>query len=111
MCKDDTLSSGSAFLYPLCVCVHLRQGREPVIAFGDVRIVDCTIVLCHFQRCVSQQLLERERITTAVYQVFPRESVPEQMDGGLFYSAMIVIMRDGKAQSIFRQHLSILIAE
>ena len=111
MCKDDALSSGTAFLYPFRVCVHLRQGREPVIAFGNVRIVNRAIVLCHFQRCVTQQLLERERITTAVYQVFPRERVPEQMDGCLFYSAMIVIMRNGKTQSIFCQHLSVFIAE
>ena len=111
MCKDDALPFGTALLYPFCVCVHLRQGREPVIAFGDVCIVDCAMVLCYFQCWVTQQLLERERITTAVYQVFPREGVPEQVDGGLFYSAMIVIMRDGKTQSIFRQHHSVFIAE
>ena len=111
MIEDDGLSSGRRFCDTLRVCVHLCQRRKSVKALGNVRIINIAIMLCHFQRRVSQQLLERERITTAVYQVFPRESVPEQMDGGLFYSAMIVIMRDGKAQSIFRQHLSVFIAE
>ena len=35
MCKDDTLSSGTAFLYPFCVCIHLCQRNNlNLVCFG-----------------------------------------------------------------------------
>ena len=35
MCKDDTLSSGTAFLYPFCVCIHLCQRNDlNLVCFG-----------------------------------------------------------------------------
>lgn len=80
MIEDDGLSSGRQLCNSLRICVHLCQRRKPVKALGNIRIIDVAIMLCHFQRRVSQQLLERERISSAVHQVFPGKGMTEQMN-------------------------------
>lgn len=67
------------FLFRLA---HLRQRREAVIVFGNVRIVNRTIMFRHFQGGVSQQSLEHERIPTAIYQILAGEGVAIQMGRG-----------------------------
>ena len=111
MYKDDGLSSGRRFCDTLRVCVHLCQRRKSVKALGNVRIIDIAIMLCHFQRRVSQQLLERERISSAVHQVFPGKGMTEQMNRRFFDPSAVIVVRNRKTQSIFRQHSSVFITE
>ena len=111
MIEDDGLSSGRWFCNPLRACVHLCQRRKSVKALGNVRIIDIAIMLCHFQRRVSQQLLERERISSAVYQVFLGKGMTEQVNRRFFDPSAVIVVRNRKTQGIFRQHSSVFITE
>ena len=59
---------------------HLFQRGKRIKIFRNVRVEDFAIVFCHIKRTVSEQLLERKRITAAINQIFPCKRVSEQVD-------------------------------
>ena len=69
----------------------LRQRREGIEVPGDVRIEDRTVMLRHLQRGVSHELLEGERISSAVHQVLPSKGMPEKVDARLLDTTPLVV--------------------
>ena len=64
MCKDDTLSSGTAFLYPFCVCVHLCRRND----LNLVRLGMPENNLAVWQKHVPDQNVPDSRSTTSAVQ-------------------------------------------
>ena len=69
----------------------LRQRRERIEVSGDVRVKDRAIMLRHLQRGVSHELLEGERISSAVHQVLPSKGMPEKVDARLLDTTPLVV--------------------
>ena len=69
----------------------LRQRREGIKIPGDVRVKDRTVMLRHLQRGVSHELLEGERISSAVHQVLPSKGMPEKVDARLLDTTPLVV--------------------
>ena len=90
---------------------ELLQRREMVIAVGDIRVEDGAVFLGHLKRGVSQELLQGERIPSAVQQVLAGKGVAEHVEGGLPHPALVIVSLDGQAQSAFREHFPMLIAK
>ena len=96
MLIDDGLSS----VYLLFCLRHLRQGRETVKVFGNVRIVNGTIVLRHFQGTMSQQLLEHERIPATIHQILAGECMAVQMGACFLHATGLVMPSHSKPQAV-----------
>ena len=79
----------------------LRQRRERIKVPGDVRVKDRTVMLRHLQRRVPHELLEGERIATAVHQILSRKGMTEKVDARLLDSAPLVVFRNRLPQSAF----------
>ena len=90
---------------------ELRQRGEPVIVFGNVRIINGAIMLRHFQRGVSQLLLEHERIAAAIHQIFAGEGVPVKVCACFLHATGLVVPGDGQPQTIHGEHAAVLVAE
>ena len=90
--------------------IELSQGREAVIVFGNVRIVNRTIMIRHFQGGVSQQSLEHERIPTAIYQILAGEGVAIQMGRGFLHPSGLIVPSNRQPQTIHGEHPTILVA-
>ena len=56
---------------------HLRQRGKVVVVLRQIRVVNGAIVLRHGKGGMSKELLERERVSAAVNQIFPCECVAE----------------------------------
>ena len=69
------------FLYPVFWFLQLSQRRKEIIVLRNVRVKHPAIVLCHIQGAVSHQLLERERIPSAIDEILAGEGMPEFVDG------------------------------
>ena len=80
----------SSSLNLLIRLADLRQRREGIEVPGDVRIKDRTVMLRHLQRGVSHELLEGERISSAVHQVLPSKGMPEKGDARLLDTTPLV---------------------
>ena len=96
MFKDVHLSSA----YLLFWMADLCQGGEVVKVFGDVRIVNGAVMLRHFQRGVSQQLLEHKRIATTINQVFTGKGVAIQMGACFRHTTGLVVSGDRQPQAV-----------
>ena len=79
----------------------LRQRGEGIEVPGDVRIEDRAVMLRHLQRGVSHELLEGERISSAVHQILPSKGMPEKVDARLLDSTPLVVFRNRLPQSAF----------
>ena len=84
------LLSAYSFLRFLKLC----ERRVKVIVLADVAIKNPAIVFCHVERTVSHQLLEHERISTAVQEILTGEGMPEFMDRGAFDTSVFVVSCD-----------------
>lgn len=49
---------------------------------------------------MSEQVLERKRITTAVHQIFPGKRVAEHVNTCFQNTTLVVIVRDGQFQGV-----------
>ena len=94
---------------PSCLSAHslarfteLCERGTQIIIPGNVAVKDRAIMLRHLKRGMSEQVLERKRITTAVHQIFPGERVAEQMNACLSDTAPCVIVCDTATQGVFR---------
>ena len=86
--------------YLLLCLAHLCQGGEVVEVFGYIRIVNGAVVFCHFQRGVSQQLLEHKRIATTINQVFAGKGVAIQMGTCFLHTTGLVVSGDRQPQAV-----------
>ena len=87
-------------VYPFARLTELRERGTQIIIPGNVAVKDCAIMLRHLKRGMSEQVLERKRITTAVHQIFPGERVAEHMNTCFQHAQIMVIVRDGQLQGI-----------
>lgn len=55
----------------------------------------------HVQRGVTQEPLKGKGIAAAINQIFPGESVPEQVNAGFLYAPPLIISGDGLTQAVF----------
>ena len=64
----NAIRQSSAPIYPhfTVAAPDLRERGKVVVILCNVGIEDRAIMLCHFQRAMSHQLLERKRIATAI---------------------------------------------
>lgn len=97
--------------YRLPTGFDLCQRRTFVKVLCNVGIKDIAVVLCHFQRGVTQQLLERKGVSAAVHQVLPGEGVTEQVRSRLRHSSALVVTGDSLTQGAFCKLFAALIAE
>ena len=97
--------------YRLPTGFDLCQRRTFIKVLGNVGIKDIAVVLCHFQRGVTQQLLERKGVSAAVHQVLPGESVAEQVRSRLRHPSALVVTGDSLTQGTFRKLFAALIME
>jgi len=49
--------------------IHLREGRNTVIVLRYVGVKYGAVAFCHCQRGMTKQLLERESIAAAIYEI------------------------------------------
>lgn len=97
--------------YLLFWLAHLCQGREAVKIFGNISIINCTVVPCHFQGGVPQQLLEHKCVPSAIHQVFAGEGVSIEVRAGFLYTTGMVVMCHRQPQSVHREHPAVLVTE
>lgn len=64
--------------YGLLAGFDLCQRRTFIEVLCNVGVKDIAVVLCRFQRGVTQQLLERRGVSAAVHQILPGKGVAEQ---------------------------------
>ena len=57
--------------YRLPTGFDLCQRRTFIEVLCNVGVKDIAVVLCHFQRGVTQQLLKRKGVSAAVHQILP----------------------------------------
>ena len=88
MFKDvPGLSSCNLFFW----LIHLCQGGEAVKVFRNIRVIDSTVMLCHFQGAMSQQLLEHERITATINKIFPGKGVAVKMGACFLHAPGLIV--------------------
>ena len=58
------------------------------------------LMLRHLKRGMSEQVLERKRITTAVHQIFPSKRVAEHVNTCFQNAALMVIVRNCQFQGV-----------
>ena len=97
--------------YRLPTGFDLCQRRTFVKVLCNVGIKDIAVVLCHFQRGVTQQLLKRKGISAAVHQILPGESMAEQVRSRLRHPSALVVTGDSLTQGTFCKLFAALIAE
>ena len=57
-------------------------------------------MLCHIKRRVAQQLLERERISSAIDKILAGKGVTEKMDRGLFHATFPIVVGNTAPQAV-----------
>ena len=82
---------------------HLRQRGKVVVVLRQIRVVNGAIVLRHGKGGMSKELLERERVSAAVNQIFPCECVAEQVNRSFLHSAPRVVSCDRLPQAVLRE--------
>ena len=97
--------------YRLPTGFDLCQRRTFVKILCNVGIKNIAVVLCHFQRGVTQQLLERKGVSAAVHQILPGKSVAEQVCSRLRHASALVVSGDSLSQGTFCKLFAALIAE
>lgn len=95
---EDALSRLS--VYPFAGLTELCERGTQIIIPGNVAVKDRAIMLRHLKRGMSEQVLERKRITTAVHQIFPSERVAEHMNTCFQHAPLMVIVRDCQLQGV-----------
>ena len=81
------------------------------MVLDDVIIEDVAVVASHLQRGVSHDVLKRERIAAAVNQILTSESVSERMDRSSLHASAVVVLHNGKPQSVLGQETAELVTE
>ena len=77
----------------------------------NVGIKDIAVVLCHFQRGVTQQLLECKGVSAAVHQILPGKGMAEQVRSRLRHPSDLVVTGDSLTQGAFCKLFAALIME
>ena len=95
---EDALSCLS--VYPFAGLTELCERGTQIIIPGNVAVKDRAIVLRHLERGMSEQMLERKRITPAVHQIFPGECMAEHVNTRFQNAPLVVIVRDGQFQGV-----------
>ena len=65
--------------YRLPTGFDLCQRRTFIEVLCNVGVKDIAVVLCHFQRGVNKQLLERKGVSAAVHQILAGKSMTEKV--------------------------------
>ena len=73
MLGEDSLNPFQ--LFP--ALAKLSKRGEPVKVLRYVRIINRTVMLCHFKCAVSQQLLEGKGIATTINQILSGKCMPK----------------------------------
>ena len=76
-----------------------------------VAMDDVAVVLCHFQRGMTQQLLKRKGVSSAVHQILPGKGMAEQVRSRLRHPSALVVTGDSLTQGTFCKLFAALIAE
>ena len=82
-----------------------------LMVLNDVIIEKIAIMASHFQGRVSYDVLKGERIAAAIHKILLSESVSERMDGSPLHTSAVVVLHDGKPQSVLSQEAAELITE
>ena len=77
--------------YRLPTGFDLRQRGELVVVSGNVSIKDVAVDFRGFQRGVTQQLLERKGVSSAINQIFPRKRMTEQVYACLLNAPPLIV--------------------
>ena len=70
---------------------HSFKRGEVIKPIGKVSVINGTVVFCHFQGRMSQQLLEGKCVSSAVQQILSGKGMSEHVDGSLFNASLVVI--------------------
>ena len=97
--------------YRLPTGFDLCQRRTFIEVLCNVGIKNIAVVLCHFQRGVTQQLLECKGVSAAVHQILPGKGMAEQVRSRLRYPSALVVTGDSLTQGTFCKLFAALIAE
>ena len=81
------------------------------MVLDDVIIEDIAVVASHLQCRVSHDLLKGERIAAAVHQILTSEGVSERMDRSPLHASAVVVLHNGKPQSVLGQETAELVTE
>lgn len=87
-------------VYPFARLTELRERGTQIIIPGNVAVKNGAIMFRHLKRGMSEQVLERKRITTAVHQIFPGERMTEHMNTCFQNAALMVIVRNCQFQGV-----------
>ena len=88
-------------VYPFAGLTELRERGTQIIVPRNVAVKDGAIMLCHLERGMSEQVLERKRITTAVHQIFPGKCMAEHMNTCFQNAPLMIVVRDCQFQGVF----------
>ena len=80
--------------YRLPTGFDLCQRRTFVKILCNVGIKNVAVVLCHFQRGMTQQLLKRKGVSSAVHQILPGKGMAEQVRSRLRHASALVVTGD-----------------
>ena len=87
-------------VYPFAGLTELRERGTQIKIPGNVAVKNGAIMFRHLERGMSEQVLERKRITTAVHQIFPGKCVTEHMNTCFQNAPLVVIVRDCQFQGV-----------
>ena len=97
MIEDDGLCLSA---HPFARFTELCERGAQIKIPGNVAVKNGAIMFRHLKRGMSEQVLERKRITTAVHQIFPGERVAEHMNTCFQNTALVVIICDCQLQGV-----------
>ena len=83
-------------VYPFAGLTELRERGTQIIIPGKKG----AIMLCHLERGMSEQMLERKSVAAAVHQIFSGERVTEHMNTCFQNAPLVVIVRDCQLQGV-----------
>lgn len=95
---EDALSCLS--VYPFAGLTELCERGTQIIIPGNVAVKNGAIMLCHLERGMSEQMLERKSVAAAVHQIFSGERVTEHMNTCFQNAPLVVIVRDCQLQGV-----------
>ena len=77
---------------------YLCQWGEVIKIFGDVGIENLTIMLCHFQSAMPQQMLKRKGVPITINQILSGESMTEQVARGFSHPSASIVSGNSLTQ-------------
>ena len=91
--------------------IHLLQWRNIIKALEDVCIENGTVVFCHFQSRMPQELLQSECVSSTVYQILSCKGMTELVKRSALNAVISIITSDWQTKCVFSELFSMFSAE